>query len=61
MSVTTFNADAHIRELRECRNAWLEVLTKNPDHIEAAYHVLTCNEKLNLLRMLRGGPVAPQD
>lgn len=60
MALTTFNADAHIREWRECRNSWLEILVKYPDHIEAAYHVHSCNEKLNLLRTLRGGPVAPQ-
>lgn len=54
MALTKFNANSHIRSFERTRDAWLEVLVKNPDNNEAAFHILTCNEKLNLLRILRG-------
>lgn len=47
------NYKAHILAFKSARDAWLEILNKTPDSIEAAQQILSCNNKLELLNTMR--------
>ena len=54
MSLTTFNADGHIKMFEKLRSEWIELLVARPNYTEAAQMIVTINAKLDLLRILRG-------
>ena len=41
-----------IMALSEARQSWIELLLKNPDSVEAAQFILSCNTKIEFLRVL---------
>ena len=47
------NIRAHIRTFRIARQGWLDILTQNPDSLEAAQHIVSINAKIDLLNTMR--------
>jgi len=49
--------DRHIRQFKEAREGWMEILSVTKgESSDAAKHILTINAKIELLRTLRTYP-----
>lgn len=45
-------ARRYIKTFEEARAGWIEILIKYPDSVEAAQHILSCNNKIEFIRIL---------
>jgi hypothetical protein len=41
-----------IKAFSESRQRWIDILLKNPDSVQAAQYILSCNSKIEFLRVL---------
>lgn len=42
----------YIKAFSEARQGWLDILVSNPDSVQAAQHILSCNNKIEFLRTM---------
>lgn len=49
-------AHRYIRHMKETRQRWIEILTKNPDSEDAPNHIIRINSKISFLRTIAQYP-----
>ena len=42
----------YIKAFSKARQGWIDILLKNPDSVQAAQHILSCNSKIEFLRIM---------
>jgi hypothetical protein len=47
------NYKAHLEALRSARDGWLEILSKNPDSVEAAGKIVTINSQIQYIQSMK--------